>query len=69
MTTQILEREERRPTRTDLPAENRRVCIELPNTRLADALDLMMQAKQAHWNVRGPSFFGPHQLFDEVHGK
>jgi len=69
MTTLTLERAQLRPTRTDLPAESRRVCIELLNTRLADAVDLMLQAKQAHWNVRGPSFFSLHQLFDRVHGK
>ena len=25
------------------------------NQELADALDLALQAKQAHWNVKGPS--------------
>jgi starvation-inducible DNA-binding protein len=25
-----------------------------------------MQMKQAHWNVKGPSFIGLHQLFDQV---
>lgn len=40
--------------------------IPLLNARLADAIDLQFQAKQAHWNVTGPNFFALHELFDEV---
>ena len=40
--------------------------IELLNQQLADALDVALQAKQAHWNVKGPSFIALHELFDEV---
>jgi starvation-inducible DNA-binding protein len=29
-------------------------------------LDLGLQAKQAHWNVKGPNFVGLHELFDKV---
>jgi len=29
-------------------------------------LDLERHAKQAHWNVRGPTFKALHELFDEV---
>ena len=36
------------------------------NARLADSIDLMHQAKQAHWNVKGPSFIALHKLFDEI---
>jgi starvation-inducible DNA-binding protein len=36
------------------------------NQRLASAVDLQMQMKQAHWNVKGPSFIGLHELFDQV---
>ena len=40
--------------------------IELLNQQLANALDLGLQAKQAHWNVKGPNFIGLHELFDKV---
>ena len=43
--------------------------MESLNQRLADAIDLQLQAKHAHWNVKGPSFFGLHQLFDMVAAK
>jgi len=53
-------------TQNDLPEENRVAAIALLNEHLADAIDLAMQAKQAHWNVKGPSFVSLHTLFDEV---
>jgi hypothetical protein len=28
--------------------------------------DSVLQAKQAHWNIKGPNFVGLHQLFDQV---
>lgn len=40
----------------------------LLNRRLADAIDLQTQCKQAHWNVKGPSFIALYKLFDEVYG-
>jgi starvation-inducible DNA-binding protein len=55
-------------TKNDLPENDRRELVELLNARLADALDLRMQAKQAHWNVKGPHFIGLHKLFDKVAG-
>lgn len=55
------------PTRIDLPAKTRgRVC-DLLNARLAEAVDLATQVKQAHWNVKGPHFIGLHGLFDDIH--
>lgn len=54
------------PTRNDLPESVRKAMCELLNARLADAIDLMLQTKQAHWNVKGPQFFSLHQLFDKV---
>ena len=54
------------PTKNDIPEERRRTLVELLNARLADALDLRDQAKQAHWNVKGPMFYELHKLFDEI---
>ena len=53
-------------SRIDLPSNLRDAAIELLQARLADAVDLASQAKQAHWNVKGPSFIALHKLFDEV---
>lgn len=53
-------------TKNDLPEKTRHEMAALLNTRLADSVDLMHQAKQAHWNVKGPSFIALHKLFDEI---
>jgi len=50
----------------DLAADSRRELIGLLNDTLASALDLSMQAKHAHWNVRGPEFVSFHELFDDA---
>jgi starvation-inducible DNA-binding protein len=55
-------------TKNDLPENIRREVAELLNARLADCIDLETQCKQAHWNVKGPSFIALHELFDEIHG-
>jgi starvation-inducible DNA-binding protein len=55
--------------RMDLTAEFSAAAVECLNQRLADAIDLQLQAKHAHWNVKGPSFFGLHQLFDMLAAK
>jgi starvation-inducible DNA-binding protein len=54
------------PTKNDLPEAVRTKVIELLNARLADAIDLQTQCKQAHWNVKGPSFIALHKLFDDI---
>src|SRR5712675_2718898 len=53
-------------TRNDLSVEIRSKTVDLLNARLADVIDLGLQAKQAHWNVKGPHFIGLHELFDKV---
>jgi starvation-inducible DNA-binding protein len=53
-------------TKNDLPEATRVEVIELLNQRLAESIDLQTQCKQAHWNVKGPSFIGLHKLFDDV---
>jgi len=42
---------------------------EIVNRRLAAAIDLHGQLKQAHWNVRGSTFIAIHELFDKVAGE
>ena len=53
-------------TSNDLPLDERTELILLINLRLASAIDLQMQLKQAHWNVKGPYFIGLHELFDNI---
>jgi starvation-inducible DNA-binding protein len=53
-------------TKNDLPESARREVVNLLNQRLADCIDLQTQCKQAHWNVKGPSFIALHKLFDEI---
>jgi starvation-inducible DNA-binding protein len=53
-------------TKNDLPADTRARLVNLLNGRLADCIDLQTQCKQAHWNVKGPSFIGLHKLFDDI---
>ena len=53
-------------TENDL-SENKRLELNLlMNRLLADVVDLQMQMKQAHWNVKGPHFIGLHELFDQI---
>ncbi len=53
-------------TKIDLPERTRRNVIAVLNARLADAIDLQSQVKQAHWNVKGPNFIALHELFDKI---
>jgi len=55
-------------TLNDIPESTRAQVIDLLNQRLADAIDLQLQAKQAHWNVKGLQFIALHKLFDEIYG-
>ncbi len=53
-------------TKIDIKKEVREQMIEILNARLADAIDMKSQAKQAHWNVKGMNFIALHELFDQV---
>lgn len=53
-------------TKIDISKETREQMVGLLNSRLADAIDLKSQAKQAHWNVKGIHFIALHELFDQV---
>ncbi len=49
-----------------LPDEQLAKRIEMLNRRLADAIDLQLQSRQAYWNVKGPNFMTLRELFDKV---
>jgi len=53
-------------TLNDLSQETRLKVIEILNQTLADGLDLQLQIKQAHWNVKGADFIGVHELLDKI---
>lgn len=53
-------------TGNSVPLKAREAAVLLLNQALADLGDLYSQTKQAHWNVRGRSFYSHHLLFDAV---
>jgi starvation-inducible DNA-binding protein len=53
-------------THNDLSSSTRTRMIDLLGARLADAIDLRLQIKVAHWNVKGPNFIALHKLFDDI---
>ena len=53
-------------TKIDLAKGKREKLVAILNQSLADSIDLVYQAKQAHWNVKGPNFIALHELFDRV---
>ncbi len=53
-------------TSVNLKEDTRQRVFEILNARLADTLDLKLQTKHAHWNVKGPNFIQFHELFDDL---
>jgi len=53
-------------TSIDINSESRSQMVQLLNQHLADTFDLYSQAKQAHWNVKGPQFFQLHEFYDKL---
>lgn len=53
-------------TKIDIAKDTREKIVAILNQSLADGADMKSQAKQAHWNVKGPSFIALHELFDRV---
>lgn len=51
-------------TQNDVPSNAKTVAIQLLNARLADAIDLALLTKQAHWNIKGPQFIALHEMID-----
>ncbi|MGB8182888.1 MAG: DNA starvation/stationary phase protection protein Dps, partial [Stellaceae bacterium] len=52
-------------TKNDLRSNAKKVSIEILNARLADAIDLALLTKQAHWNIKGPQFIALHEMIDQ----
>ena len=55
------------PTKNTLPEKTRTQICGMLQDHLSNSLDLSTQAKQAHWNVKGPDFISLHELFDKIH--
>ncbi|WP_144377267.1 DNA starvation/stationary phase protection protein Dps [Mesorhizobium amorphae] len=51
-------------TKNDLKSNTRTTAIAILNARLAEAIDLALITKQAHWNVKGPQFIAIHEMLD-----
>lgn len=54
------------PSRVNVSDETSTQLIETLNQTLATTLDLQLQVKQAHWNIKGPMFVSRHELFDDL---
>ena len=54
------------PTIIDMPADARSAAGLSLQAATQRALSLHLDAKQAHWNVQGPTFIGLHKMFDKV---
>lgn len=54
------------PTKNSLPERTRNEVSTELQKYLAASIDLNLQSKQAHWNVKGPDFIALHELFDKI---
>lgn len=55
------------PTSSHLPEQVRTQVIRGLNQTLADMTVILTQARFAHWNVKGMSFHGLHELFEDIY--
>lgn len=53
-------------TKNNIGEANRKKLASLLNKSLASSINLKLNAKQAHWNVKGKNFIALHELFDKV---
>jgi len=51
-------------THNDLKSNTKSVMIEQLNAHLAGGIDLALLTKQAHWNLKGPTFIAVHEMLD-----
>ena len=51
-------------TRNDTKSNAKQVSIETLQALLSHGIDLPLDIKQAHWNLKGPSFIGIHLMLD-----
>jgi starvation-inducible DNA-binding protein len=51
-------------TRNNMDSNAKSVAMGLLNARVADAIDLALITKQAHWNLKGRQFIGIHEMLD-----
>jgi len=49
-----------------LKSNTKTTMIGLLNERLAEAIDLALAVKQAHWNLKGPTFIAVHEYLDTL---
>jgi starvation-inducible DNA-binding protein len=48
----------------DLKSNTKSAMVDLCNARLAEAIDLALITKQAHWNLKGLQFIAVHEMLD-----
>src|SRR5205814_8131739 len=48
----------------DVSSNSKSISIVILNERLAEAIDLALLTKQAHWNIKGPQFIALHEMID-----
>ncbi len=56
-------------TRINVPDTAIDEIVKLLNVSLANGMSAQAMIKFAHWNVKGPTFWQTHKLFDEVFDK
>jgi len=55
--------------RNGLNSNTIKTCVHLLNARVAEAIDLSLVAKQAHWNIKGANFIALHEMLDGLRSK